>query len=274
MTFPHPLWSITAGAQTFVEVLFGAVALATLAYCAILARREGKVWPLAVFGGAVLTTSYEPFNNLLGHCAYPIVGQHMAIDFVGQRIPWYIVFVYAFYFAAPITWLMTRYEAGVSARQLARYYAIGVVICGAFEPAFTHAGDWKYTGVQPFNMTGLPMWWWFVNPMCLFAIAAILHLVRKHLLRSDWESLVFVLLVPLGCFATHGSASVPLFIGINAHSLALADLGTFASIAIGLMYMAFVGRSVCAPQSAVAAAPAAPLLAGERREASRSMAAA
>jgi hypothetical protein len=258
MTFPHPIWSITSGAQLFAELLFGAVALATLVYCATVTRREGRIWPLAVFAGGALTVTYEPFNNLLGHCAYPLIGQHTAIDFLGQKIPWFIVFVYAFYFAAPITWLMTRYAAGITSRQLVRYYCVGVVICAAFEPAFTHAGDWKYTGVQPFNMTGLPMWWWFVNPMCLFAIAAILHLFKQHLLRADWESLVFILLVPLGCFATHGSASVPLFIGINAHSLALADVGTFGSIALALMYMGFVGRAVCIPAEARAAAPSVP----------------
>jgi hypothetical protein len=30
------------------------------------------------FIGAWLTISYEPFNNLLGHCAYPLIGQHTA----------------------------------------------------------------------------------------------------------------------------------------------------------------------------------------------------
>src|SRR5438067_1705765 len=98
MTFPHPIWSIRSGHQLFAELLFGFVALATLAYCVRVAQRERRPWPLFLFAGAALTVTYEPFNNLLGHCAYPIVGQHMAIDFVGQRIPWYIVFVYAFYF--------------------------------------------------------------------------------------------------------------------------------------------------------------------------------
>ena len=98
---------------------------------------------LFLFAGAALTVTYEPFNNLLGHCAYPIIHQHMAIDFVGQRIPWYIVFVYAFYFGAPITWMMTRYEAGITKQQLARYYAVGVVICAAFESYFTHHGYWN-----------------------------------------------------------------------------------------------------------------------------------
>jgi hypothetical protein len=255
MTFPHPIWSISSGHQLFVELLFGGVALATLIYCATVARRTRHPWPLFLFGGAALTVTYEPFNNLLGHCAYPIVHQHMAIDFVGQRIPWYIVFVYAFYFGAPITWMMTRYEAGITKRQLVSYYAIAVVICAAFEPYFTHHGYWKYTGYQPLSWTGLPMWWWFVNPMCLFAIAAILHLLKRHVLKGAWESAVFILACPLGCFATHGSAAVPLNIGINAHSHALATVGSLGAIAIGLLYMGLVGRVVCVPEEAMAALP-------------------
>ena len=44
-------------------------------------------------GGAALTITYEPFNNLLGHCAYPLIGQNTVINMVGQRIPLYILFV-------------------------------------------------------------------------------------------------------------------------------------------------------------------------------------
>jgi hypothetical protein len=61
---------------------------------------------------------------------------------------------------------------------------------------------------------------------------------------------------PLSVFATHGSAAVPLNIGINAHSMALAVVGTFGSIAIALMYMWIISRAVTVPEPAMAPAVA------------------
>jgi len=256
MTFPHPLWSIDSYQQTWAEVAFGLAALLTLVYCFSVARKRGESWPLFVFLGAGLTITYEPFNNLLGHCAYPLIGQHTAINLVGQKIPFYILFVYMFYFAAPSVWLAQRFEAGISMRRLARYYAIAVVLCAAFEPFFVSQYWWRYTGHQPLNMTGLPMWWWFVNPMCVFGCGAIYHLMRKHVLTSDRQSVMFIVLGPLSVFATHGSAAVPLNIGINAHNMGYAVAGTFGSIALALMYMWIIGRLVTVPEPAMATAPA------------------
>jgi hypothetical protein len=254
MTFPHPVWAISSGEQTIAELVFGLAALATLAYCISVARRTNKLWPLFAVGGAALTVTYEPFNNLLGHCAYPLIGQHTAIDFVGQKVPVYILFVYMFYFAAPAVWLTQRFDAGITRRQLTKYFGVAVVLCAAFEPFFVSQYWWRYTGHQPLNMTGLPMWWWVVNPMCVFGVAALYHLLRKHVLDSDRQSALFVVLCPLSVFATHGSAAVPLNIGINAKSIALAVVGTFGSIAIALMYMWFIARLVAVPEPVAALA--------------------
>jgi hypothetical protein len=254
MTFPHPVWAISSGEQTIAEVVFGLAALATLVYCISVARRTNKLWPLFAFGGAALTVTYEPFNNLLGHCAYPLIGQHTAIDFVGQKVPVYILFVYMFYFAAPAVWLTQRFDAGITRRQLTKYFGVAVVLCAAFEPFFVSQYWWRYTGHQPLNMTGLPMWWWVVNPMCVFGVAALYHLLRKHVLDSDRQTALFVVLGPLSVFATHGSAAVPVNIGINANSIAVAVVGTFGSIAIALMYMWFIGRLVAVPEPVTVAA--------------------
>jgi len=256
VTFPHPIWSISSGEQTVAELVFGAAALVSLIYCVNVARRQQKLWPLFAFGGAALTITYEPFNNLLGHCAYPLIGQDTAINFVGQKVPLYILFVYMFYFAVPATWLTQRFDAGITTRQLAKYYGVAVVLCAAFEPFFVSQYWWRYTGHQPLNMTGLPMWWWFVNPMCVFAQAAVYHLLKRHVLRSDLGSAIFVLIGPLSVFATHGSAAVPLYIGINAHNMGFAVAGTFGAIAIAFMYMWIIGRAVTVSEPATVAAAA------------------
>lgn len=258
-TFDHPLWSIGSGEQLTAELLFGAAALAALVYCVRVSLRRGQKWPLFVFGGAALTVVYEPLNNLLGHCAYPEVGQHTYIDMFGRQIPLFIGFVYMFYFAAPVTWLMQRYEAGISARRLAKYYAVGVVLCAAFEPVFCN-GDiglkwWHYYGDnQALAFTGLPMWWWFVNPMCVFANAYVFHLLRKHVLTSDAQTALFVPLGLLCVIAWHLTAGLPMYITIiGTDGKTLTTLATFGSIAIAGMYMWIIGRTVTVPEAAPAA---------------------
>jgi len=107
-------------------------------------------------------------------------------------------------------------------------------------------------------MTGLPMWWWFRQPdVPSSASPRSTNLLRKHVLSSDRQTAAFVVLGPLSVFAVHGSASIPVNIGINAHSMALAVVGTFGSIAIALMYMWFIGVLVAVPEPVTVVAPAA-----------------
>src|SRR5439155_20103865 len=110
--------------------------LAALIYCVVVARRERKLWPVCVFAGSALLVTYEPFNNFLGNCAYPTLGQHTFISYLGRDVPVYTWFIYMFYFSVAVPLLMKRFEAGVTMRQLWRYYGIAVLVCCAFEPLF------------------------------------------------------------------------------------------------------------------------------------------
>ena len=257
MTFPpeQPVFSIGSTEQLVIELAFGAVALAALVYCATIARRERKIWPLAIYAGAMLALPYEAVCDLLGNVAYPSeASQHTAIDVLGQPLPFYVAFIYMFYLSAPVVWLMRRFEAGITPRQLATYYGVGVVLAASFEPIITANKWWFYFGYQPLDFTGMPMWWWFVNPMCVFGIAALLHLVRTRALRRDVESLIFVPLVGLALFAVHGSGGFPQYLTINQSSHALAIVGTFGSIAVSLAYIWLIGRAVAVREPAEAAA--------------------
>jgi hypothetical protein len=258
MTFPpeQPVFSIDSTEQTIIEIVFGLVALAALAYCVVVARREHKIWPLAVFGGAMLALPYEAVCDLLGNVAYPTeASQHEILDVLGQPLPLYVWFIYSFYLSAPVVWLMKRFEAGITGRQLATYFSVGVVAAACFEPLITANKWWFYFDYQPLSFTGMPMWWWFVNPTCVFGIAAVLYLVRKYALRRDLESLIFVPLVGLALFAIHGSAGFPQYLTINQSSHALAILGTFGSIAVSISYIWLIGRLVTVREPAVAPAP-------------------
>jgi hypothetical protein len=258
----YPVFSISSGAQTASELLFGGAALLALLYCVRVARRRRERWPVCVFGGSMLLVTYEPFNNLLAHCAYPTPGQHTAVSYLGQHVPVSTWFIYMFYFSVAVPFLMQRLEAGVTMRQFGRYYAFGVLFCAAFEPLFAnvHLGVrwWYYYGDnQALNFTGLPMFWWFANAMVVMATAVIFHLLRRHVFTSDRQSLLFVPLAPLILFGVHGSAGIPVFIATTSTSgKTWTTLATLGAIAISGLYVWLMAKAVAVPATAPAREPA------------------
>jgi len=257
-----PIWGFSSGEQTVAELVFGGAALAALIYCIVVARRERKLWPLAAFGGSMLLVTYEPFNNFLGNCAYPTIGQHTFISYLGRDVPVYTWFIYMFYFSVAVPFLMKRFEAGVTMRQLWKYYAVAVVLCAAFEPLFVSTGVglhwWEYFGAnQPLNFTGLPMWWWFANAMVVCVTAMIFHLLKTHVFTSDRQSVLFVPLEPLILFAVHGSAAVPVYIAVkSSHGTTWTTLATLATVAISGLYVWLFGKAVTRRPQAEAPATA------------------
>jgi hypothetical protein len=258
----YPVFSISSGAQTASELIFGGAALLALIYCIRLARRDHTIWPLTVFGGSMLLITYEPINNFLGHCAYPTPGQHTMLSYLGQHVPWSTWFIYMFYFSVAVPFVMQRLERGITMRTLWKYYAVAVVICAAFEPVFAnvHLGVrwWFYYGNnQALNFTGLPMFWWFANAMVVLVTAMTFHLLKKHLFDRDWQALSFIVLEPLILIGVHGSAGIPYYVAItSAHSKGLSTLGLAGSIAISLFYMALFGKAVTVPAAELAGAAA------------------
>lgn len=244
-----PVWGFSSGEQTVAELLFGGAALAALVYCILVARREGKRWPVYVFAGSALLVTYEPFNNFLGNCAYPTIGQHTFISYLDRDVPVYTWFIYMFYFSVAVPFLMKRFEAGVTMRRLWRYYAVAVLLCAAFEPLFISSKVglhwWEYFGSnQPLDFTGLPMWWWFANAMVVCVTAMIFHLLKTHVFTSDRQTLLFVPLEPLVLFAVHGSAAAPVYIAVKSSGgTTWPAIATLATIAISGLYMWLFGKA-------------------------------
>ncbi|HKN39016.1 MAG TPA: hypothetical protein VJ456_07910 [Acidimicrobiia bacterium] len=245
MDVPRPNWELSSGHEVVANVLFGVVGLLALGYCVHLARRDRTRWPLFVFLGSGLAVFYEPINNVLGHCTYPEISQVTWISTLGRRIPTYIGPVYFFYFSAPILWLMGRIRAGVTTRQWWTYYSVGVVACTCFELIPIHYGWWKYYGAnQGLRVLGFSMWWWFANPMCLFAMAALFHFLREQVL-TDRLSPLLVVLWPMALFATHGSAAVPVYTALNSTAnTAVTSLAVLLTIGLALMVVALTGKLV------------------------------
>jgi len=259
----RPNWELSGGHELVANVVFGVVALLALGYCVRLARRERKSYPLFVFLGAGLSVFYEPLNNVLGRCTYPEIGQITWIETFGRKIPTYIGPVYFVYFSVTILWIMGRIRAGVTVRQWWTYYAVGVVLCTSFELIPIHYGWWRYYGDnQALRVLGFPMWWWFANPMCLFAMATLFHFLRQRFL-TDRRSPLLVVLWPMALFATHGSAALPIFTALNSTSnTVITGVATFMTIGLSLTVVALTATLVAsrAGRDVGAARPATPTL--------------
>jgi len=252
---PTPVFAFGHNSQTPSEVFFAVLSVLALVYCGKVARREHSLWPLFVYAGSALAMFYEPVADVGGHCVYASVGQHTLFTELGRHIPVMVLFLYLTYFPFGITFFVQRFDRGITKAQLWRYYAIGVVIAACFEPliANRHFGLtwWFYYGHQPLDFTGEPLWWWFVNPLCWFAPAAAIQLVRTHILRgNERKGWLFVPLVPLAVFAGHGSAALPMYLSISSGaSNAVEIVCTALAVAITLGYIWMLGESVCVAEA-------------------------
>jgi len=253
MNDPAPIFAFGHNSQTPSEVFFAFTAALALVYCVRVARRERSPWPLYTYVGAALAMVYEPLTDLLGHCIYATTGQHTLFTLLGRHMPVMVLFLYLTYFPFGITFFVQRFDRGVTKAQLWRYYVIGVVIAACFEPVIAnkHFGLtwWFYYGHQPLDFTGLPMWWWFVNPLCWFAPSAVIHLVRKHVLKGDERKAWFcVPAVLLATFAGHGSAALPMYLSISSNASNAVEIvctALAAGITIGYIWM--MGEVICVP---------------------------
>jgi hypothetical protein len=252
----RPNWELSNTHEITANVIFGVVALLGLAFMIHVMRSERRRYPLFMFLGAGLAVFYEPVNNLLGLCTYPEVGQVTWIETFGRKIPTYIGPVYFFYFSATVLWLMRRIRAGITARQWFQYYAIGATLCTSFELIPIHFGWWKYYGDhQVLRVGGFPMWWWFVNPMCIFAMAALFHFLHERVI-TDRISPLFVPLYPAALFATHASAALPIFTYLNSSTnQAVGVLATLLTIGWSVTVIWITSR-VVAHQSEPVTEPA------------------
>jgi hypothetical protein len=266
MLDPYPVFDIGATESLIKYLIFGCLALATLAYCLVVARRQGKLWPVFVFAGSALLVTYEPFNNLLAQCAYPSAGagEHDAmLTWFGQHVPWSTWLIYMFYFSFAVPQLVQRLDKGMTARQFVGFWAITAAICAAFEPAFAHTGGlrwWYYYGEhQALDFTGMPMFWVVANSMVVVAMGVIFFLLKKYILTRDIQTIAFVPLAPLILFGVHGSAGMPVFVAISEGASELwSTAATLGSFAISFLYLWLMAKAVCVAKVAPAKAFSAP----------------
>jgi hypothetical protein len=117
-------------------------------------------------------------------------------------------------------------------------------VCAVFEPAFIATDWWDYYGYQALDMTGIPMWWWFVNATTDFVLATAIYLLRRHVVRRRHDMATMVVLLPLLLFAVHGSMSLPSWLALAGNSERVAFAAGLVCVAIAGIYFTIVSRLV------------------------------
>lgn len=197
------------GSLVFSGVVFAVIVL--LALWQVATRREPLLL-LCVLGGlgAVLV---EPLCDVVGMIYHPEIGQITAFEALGRRIPWHVVLLISWYNAA-FAWILAGpLGAKMTRSGLWKLFAGLVVFSTILEIAPVQQGLWKYYGVQPFSVAGMPLWWFVANAVSVLAGGTLATVSTRG--TSGWARWPVALLLPVGIAGSHAGVALPTYIAMN-----------------------------------------------------------
>ena len=245
MAGPPPHFTISDQQEVYATVFMGLLFLLSLTYSVRTAVRRRSRFPLYMFLGAGLGVYLEPYVDTMGLCMFPDETLPW-ISALGRDIPMYAGLCYFAYFCAPALWVMGRIEKGITTRQWFSAYLGTVATCLVFELIPIHLNWWiYYQDNQPLKILGLlPLWWGFLNAHCLFVVATVCALLRRHVLTDDRRSLLLVPVVPITMYASYAAAT-PIFLALNStNDRTATTLLSLVAIGVALMSMWICGQLV------------------------------
>jgi hypothetical protein len=246
LMFVKPVLEMPQTAELVATIIFGICTLGTLLYALHVMRRDKVTYPIFLFLGSIICTTYETFDATLGHFIYPQIGQINVYQLLGVKLPLFLILIYPVYVAAIVIWVFQSHQNKRLTSVLWWKVFVGSIIGAAlFEPPFIHFGLWFYYGDnQPMKVFGLPAWWWFANPAALMCMGLLCSFVWNYLLDRKFTFLLTILL-PLSLFALHGSISAPLYFALNSSAdISIANLGSMVTIALSFLLVWLGGRYI------------------------------
>lgn len=239
-----PHYGIPNSVQHTAIAICGALALASLVFCLVRARRDRSALPLYLFAAGALAVFFEPYPDLLGAAVFPEQDQIGWISTFGRHIPMYIGLTYLFYWAPAWLWIIDRFRRGITPRAFWATCGVMVVATCLIELVPLHFGLWTYYGEQPFRIGGFPLWWAFVNGHSFIASGVVLVLLLRLLPANRWFVLVPVM--PAVVLATHtGGAMLGFSTVSSTSSAAVTTAGTLGAMAFTVLMFWIYAQVVC-----------------------------
>lgn len=242
LMFNKPLVEMPQTAQQVATLVFAVLALLTLVYAVRVAKRTGHSYPLWVFAASLVALPFETFDLTLGHCLYPQVGQWTAIELLGVKLPWFLVFIYPVYIAGMVIFIYEHMLNGTLTRSLWWKVALGSILgAAAFEPPGLYFGLWLYFGDnEPFRIFGLPFWWAFANPVAILSISLFSYHVWSSLLNKRYAPVLLVVM-PMLLFAVHTAVATPVYFALNStQDTVITNAAALATAALAL-FVVWIG---------------------------------
>jgi hypothetical protein len=188
-------------------------------------KAKSPTFLLLVLGGG-LAVPFEPFNDILGGCWHPIIGQAPVFELMGRPMPLWVVMIYFAYYGvqAAVTYRILR--SGISTRYMWLLFVVPTVVDIGLEVVLMRWDLYYYYGNQPLLFFKFPLYWAVANSAVVFG-AAVVAVFAEPFLRGA-KRLATALIVPLS-----DAAFAPLVVFPSAMALN-SELPAWATQASGV----------------------------------------
>ena len=223
--------------QVVSIILWGLGLIATIIYAVSVCKKEKVSYPIFVTLGSLISIPYEAFNNTLGHCLHPQIGQISIVHVFDRPIPLWTMFAFALYFATPTIYFIEQIRKGkMTSKRWWGVYGFLIAFALIVEFIFVKIGIWSYYGDnQPMKVLGVPIWWGFVNASSILSVTLIVYLLDKYLLKNNYTWLLLPL-YPMIVWTAHGGPSFPAFATVStSQSMTVTTIGSLLSILLSFL---------------------------------------
>jgi len=252
---PQP--PVTEAMPKTAETIFNVFIFIPLGIALAIAVRQilGGRGPLLLFCviGGGFAAFFEPIVDVLGMCYLKEVDALGTFTALDRTMPLYICFVYPWYVGGLGYLAYKLFERGVTVRAMFALWALDALVDVALETPGILAGTYLYYGHQPLNPWGFPLWWAFVNPLMPMITGALIYLVRPHL-KTAWQLLVVVPLIPMGDGLANAASGWPMWIALNQDDVSYVwtHLAALATLGLSLLTVWLISLVVARPATELA----------------------
>jgi hypothetical protein len=235
--------------QTVATLVLWAGTAGTLAWAAVLARRDRTVLPvclvLAVAAGSVL----EPVYDLLYHLLWWTPGQWTLFTALDIPQPVWVMPAYVMVFALPALLTYRAFANGTSLTQVFRLALLLTVTTAAFETIATNVDLYGYYNAAPWRVLRYPLWI-AVMEGAQIAGYAVLCAVLQRRKTSELQCLALFAVFPANFGFEVIGAGFPTLIAQNTRQVSplLLQLSPVLSVVFALTCLWWTSQLLVADQ--------------------------
>jgi len=211
-----PLYEMPLNAQSWMLLIFSALAVLTLLWSLYRSKVEGSLSPLYYCVGGALTCFLEPILTRLLDATHAQVGQRVAFESLGQMVPWHAAISYTFYFGLAYLLLVPAFRERRFTARAVWGILLGVTASAwLYEVPLIRIGLWKYYGEQPYQVFGVQPFYWSAASMAMLLVPTTL-IARYEDYLKGWRKILIMPLAPIGAIGGAAGTCWPIWFALNS----------------------------------------------------------